>query len=161
MDPKKQALNPELKQIYERVMNTQIKPQPGAPTPTTNIPPTAQNAATPPIPNPAAATTENKPPIITTPPIPNPPAAAPTTPTAANAAPAMGTNPAIPPQPLSNTNNGFVFSGNKMKSAQPGTPAPTAGKLGAKKIPMPAIMAGIVVLIVVWGVVWALVLGLI
>lgn len=46
MDPKKQELTPELKQIYDRVMNTQVKPSPApqqAPT-ATPPPPQAQQA---------------------------------------------------------------------------------------------------------------------
>ena len=148
MDPKKQALNPELKQIYERVMNTQIKPLPGDATPTTAA--LATGATT--LATPAAPTDANKPPAAAAPPIPNPPAAIGTVPGA--------TAPSVPPKPLGTTNNGFVFSGNKMKPAQGAQP--TAGaKPAGRKIPMPVIMVGIVVFIVIWGVVWAKVLGLI
>jgi hypothetical protein len=58
MDPKKQELNPELKQIYERVMNTDVK-RPDAPSPGTPPPQAAPQPQTqPPVsaaPQPQAA----------------------------------------------------------------------------------------------------------
>lgn len=55
MDPKKQDLNPELKQIYDRVMNTQVPnkpvnppaPQAAAPTPVEQTPPVPAQPAMP------------------------------------------------------------------------------------------------------------------
>ncbi len=40
MDPKKQDLNPELKQIYDRVMNTQVPNKPSGTEPLQNVTPT-------------------------------------------------------------------------------------------------------------------------
>jgi hypothetical protein len=59
MDPKKQDLNPELKEIYNRVMNTQIKPPAN--------PPVQQAASQGPIQSlaPSAPTIDNKPLVFT------------------------------------------------------------------------------------------------
>lgn len=84
MDPKKQELNPELKEIYDRVMNTQVKnPQnttastavsAGAPQPGSFAPPVGgaqsapQNPSAPPPPQtsaPVSPNLENKPFIFT------------------------------------------------------------------------------------------------
>jgi hypothetical protein len=64
MDSKKQELSPELKQVYERVMNTQVAKDTAAPgTPATSAPQTpapavaAPSVQTQPSPQPSAAPT--------------------------------------------------------------------------------------------------------
>lgn len=145
MDPKKQNLTPELKQIYDRVMNTQVKkPEPAAPVaaPTTT---TAPNAAPQ---TPVAAAN------------PNP------TPTTAPQQPQPGGNvgnnaflSSTPPRPLTGDKT-FVFTGNKMTTAQGTTEVHAPGTVAKKKISPPILIAGIVVGVVVWALIWAKVFGL-
>jgi hypothetical protein len=138
MDPKKQDLSPELKEVYERVMNTQA-PAAGAPT-TPNAAPqsgvTQPTTPQPTPPTPAAPTTVVAP-------------ATPETPKPAEGAPQVVT-PATP-GPTS-----FSFSGNKMTTPQ-GTTTSNSAK---KKLPPFVIPIGVVVLIIAWAALWAKVFGL-
>ncbi len=146
MDPKKQQnLTPELKQIYERVMNTQVKKD------------TPQASATP---QPATTTT-------------TPPPASPTTPPE-NTAPATPQTPqapaqneaflsSVPPRPITDSSKPFVFTGKAPKPeehAQQPSGSPTATPTKSKKISTPIIVVLVVVLVIVWGVFWAKLLGL-
>lgn len=136
MDPKKQDLSPELKEVYERVMNTQAKPTTGgAPAPAPTVPQAAPTPSpsmpTPPAPAPAAPTPEAAPPTPT-----------PTTQTIEPTTPAPST---------------FAFSGNKMTSPQGTAAKDTAGK---KKIPPFVIPIGVVVLVIAWAALWAKIFGL-
>jgi hypothetical protein len=76
MDPKKQELHPELKQIYDRVMSTDVKRAPaGTPAPAsqpgpTVAAPTAPNIPSAPSPAPAPEPTGPAPFLPTTPPKP-------------------------------------------------------------------------------------------
>ncbi len=140
MDSKKQNLTPELKQIYDRVMNTQVEAKPAtgtAPTPQTPPPPAAA-------------------PITTTPPL----NTATTTPEAPKSAmkitpPAGGVQ--APGAATMNTDKPFVFSGNKVTTPQGTTSVKVEGSKGVSGV----VIAGlVVVLLVVWGVFWAKLLGL-
>lgn len=133
MDQKKQDLNPELKQIYERVMNTQVsKPET----------PIAGSATPPPPATPDAASAQTAPP----PPQPNPTGA----PFISNAA----------PKPITE-NKTFVFTGNKIVTPQNQPHAPANTATPAKKgVTGPIIGVLVVILVVVWGVFWAKIFAL-
>lgn len=145
MDPKKQELNPELKQIYDRVMNTQAaRPQQPAPSaqPQPGTPTVPSQTLTPPI---------------VTPPQPVP---------SGGAVPAPQNVPgqSVTPQPIVPNSGSFVFTGNKViapKNDGKAQPAAGAQKFAAKKgFSGKLITVGLVLLIVVWGVVWAKIFGL-
>lgn len=145
MDPKKQQnLTPELKQIYERVMNTQVKKdEPQAPAPQST------SSTTPP---PAAPTI----PVATS--------STPTTPTVPQA-PAQNEAflSSVPPRPITDSSKPFVFTGKAPKPeehAQQPSGSPSATPTKSKKISTPIIAVLVIVLVVVWGVFWAKLLGL-
>ena len=140
MDQKNQNLTPELKQIYNRVMNTQVK-QPPAPAASTGpittpsnggqvTPPTPQTTTPQPIAQPSSLPT-NQP---------------------------SGTLPSVPPRPLTDDKKPFVFNGKvegEQNDTQPGTHAAEG-----KKISGSVIVLGVAVLIIVWGLLWAKIFGL-
>ncbi len=171
MDPKKQQMNPELQQIYDRVMSTSATPKAN---PTTPAAPGVQPA------QPAAAATT---PAVHTPmSMPMPPAAAagvinPPTPATPTSTPAFGlpqapTNPGAAPvagapgavatpadangKPISS--GSFVFNGNKVVNSDK-TKAAT-GTASGKKIPGFLIPIGIIILVVAWAALWAKIFGL-
>lgn len=143
MDPKKQDLSPELKEVYERVMNTRA-PTPAAPTTpnATPQPAAAQPSVVPPTSQPTPAVPAAPTPVVAPP--------TPEAPKPADGASAQVVTPAAP-GPTS-----FSFSGNKMTTPQ-GTTTNNAAK---KKIPPFAIPIGVVVLIIAWAALWAKVFGL-
>lgn len=149
MDPKKQDLNPELKEIYDRVMNTQVKPN--APTATTPPPQTPTSAATPIASAPSAVPPIGSPVM--------PPAGSPTTPQ-----PNQGPTQAGIPQPGVESKP-FVFTGNKVTTPQ-ATTSPQLNQAqihtsSGKKLSTPVIAVLVVILIVVWALFWAKIFGLI
>jgi len=150
----KQNLTPELKQAYDRIMNT--------PAPTKNIPVATQPGTagpqaptpTPPIPTPGPSVT---PPTAT----PNTPIATPNTtpqPTPTHA-PFLSS---IPPRPVTQTGS-FAFSDKKVQQAPTPTPAAHPGAVAGgtsavvvnKKLSGPIVAILIVVLVVVWTLFWA------
>lgn len=147
MDQKKQNLTPELKEIYDRVMNTQVQNTPGAPMNG------ADAAKTPPIPENHPQNTMAAPSMPQA--TPNPTPVPPPPPTSAPA-PSSAPNPAAP-NPIGKSSN-FVFTGNKMT-----TPAGTTTvqvNTGGKKISGMVIVGLVVVLLAVWAVFWAKIFGL-
>lgn len=156
MDPKKQQnLTPELKQIYERVMNTQVSPN-------TPPAPSAQTAT----PNPAmpAASFVMPPQPMQAQPVPE----IPTMPQAANpAAQPLPNNPmqeSIPAQdqggiaqkPLSANPQPFVFSNKAPSAPQAADPNQPFVAMNKPKKKMSNMIIGIlvVVLIAVWTLFW-------
>lgn len=162
MDPKKQALTPELKQIYDRVMSTQVSGQQAAATTTPSTP--QQTATTPPVvpSTPEPTTTLGDLASVTTPPVATPVVPVSSAPVTPPPAPVDNTFlSSTPPRPLADTKP-FVFSGkvekpkeeahNDTVHAQPAT-----GKKMSSKI----IVMLVGVLVVVWGLFWAKFFGLI
>ncbi|KKQ96068.1 MAG: hypothetical protein A3C27_01450 [Candidatus Levybacteria bacterium RIFCSPHIGHO2_02_FULL_39_36] len=151
MDPKKN-LTPELKQIYDRVMNTQVK-KPENPTETPSGP------ITNPVPSPIEANVTPSPLPSQEPiqqPSPNPAAPSPI-----NTAP---TNEAflssVPPRPLTDTKP-FVFTGNKISSPQVKTETGNQAHVSQnKKLSGKIVAMFVVVLIVIWTLIWAKFFGL-
>ena len=134
MDPKKQELNPELKQIYERVMNTQVGAPASPQSPISEQAPTQSVPPHPAIQTPAKATTN-----VTQDPF---QASAPQ-------GPAVDTKP-------------FVFTGNKVTTPQEThTPQSQSAAVISKKMSEPIIAVLALILIVVWGLFWAKFFGLI
>lgn len=135
MDPKKQELNPDLKQIYERVMSTDVKrnetpgaasaPAPEGPQPAPAVPPPAQ----------APAPQE---PSMTV---------APQTPQAAGPVPYL---PSTPPRTQT------------AKTSEPAVKPGTAAKKSDGNYLFSGKLIAILVVVglVLWGVVWAKVLNL-
>ncbi|HVZ11733.1 MAG TPA: hypothetical protein VG965_01765 [Patescibacteria group bacterium] len=166
MDPKNKALTPELKQIYDRVMNTQVNPNQGANPPTQSAPstpvaPPAQGAQgtpnmQPTAPNAQTPTMPSTPPPAATPPqmgsIGTPPPAPVTNP------PTQPTSVLSSAQPRQVPNSGsFVFNGNKVITPQGGKSAAGAQK---GSIPKAVIIALVVIVIAAWGGLWAKIFGL-
>ena len=134
MDQKKQALTPELKEIYDRVMNTQVAAPP-QPQPVT--PPTVMGATQPPqSPQPVISPTTTQ-----VPPIQN-----------------EGFLSSVPPRPLTDTKS-FVFTGNKVTTTdkQSTTQAPLAA---SKKMSNKIIAIIVGAIIIMWAVLWAMIFGL-
>ena len=155
MDPKKQQnLTPELKQIYDRVMNTQVaKPQgasqipsqPQTAAPQTSIPPQDASPASPP-----------------------PPASAPTPSAPQTQAPAVPASPAsflssMPARPITDTAKSFTFSGKVDEKTDEKTPHAPAQeqKASGKKISGKMIGFLAVGLVVIWSLFWVKFFGLI
>ena|SRR3990172_8370433 len=135
MDPKKQELNPELKEIYDRVMNTQVKSE-------------AQPQSAPSQPPPQAPQAPAAPPGTVWNPAPPPSAEAKQDPFFSP-----------PPQRSITDTKPFVFTGNKVTTPQ----EPNASQSQThtnKKISAPIIAVLVVVLIVVWALFWAKFFGL-
>ena len=134
MDPKKQALTPELKQIYDRVMNTQVAgktPAGPSPTPTTNIPNTPPPEAsgqpnTAPLSNPAAAQTGV---------VPEP-----------AAQPFLSS---VPPRPVADTKQ-FVFTGKKIETPNASMGGAQVQVNGSKKLSgkIIAVLVGVLIILV-------------
>ncbi|OGH16984.1 MAG: hypothetical protein A3C30_01900 [Candidatus Levybacteria bacterium RIFCSPHIGHO2_02_FULL_40_18] len=141
MDPKKQELNPELKQIYDRVMNTQVKTQAPTSAPAVSSQPTLSVPASPSQggQNPSA---------------PPPPASVP---------PGGASQPGASAPPVGGIQSTpFVFTGNKITTPQLSqTSQPQMNTAPAKKISGPMIAVGVVILIVIWAFFWAKIFGLI
>jgi hypothetical protein len=134
MDNKKTNLTPELKEIYDRVMNT-TAPQQAAPTP----PPPSIHAD---IPSPLNT----------------PPAAAPVIQMPTPAEDALSSTPARPVSEIDN--KAFSFSG----TAPTPPSAPQTDKSSQKKeskISLPILIVIGIVFLVVWGVFWAIIFGFI
>lgn len=163
MDDKKKNLTPELKQIYERVMNTpagartnpNAQTQPQAQTPVTASPApiqASQTAQTPPI---SQSTQPQMPPI----PAPTGPSVTPSQ-TTLPPQPAQGVSFAAP-QPV-NPSGSFVFTGKNNNTASP-APTPIAGQTMAtksgKKLSSPIIAILVGVLMIAWGIFWAKIFG--
>lgn len=153
----KQGLTPDLKQAYDRIMNT--------PAPATSAPATPPSQATspqapapqPPIPAPGPSVT--------------PPSAAPMTPNAATPTTPNATPPqqegahapflsSVPPHPVAQTGS-FSFSDKKPQTPAPAThPGAALGGTSAvvaanKKLSGPIVAILITVLVVAWTVFWA------
>ena len=144
MDQKNQNLTPELKQIYDRVMNTQVKQ-----------PPTPAAASTGPIPAPSNGGQITPP---TPQPMAQPSPASTTQPSSLPTNQPSGTLPSVPPRPLTDDKKPFVFNGKvegEQNDTQPGTHAAEG-----KKISGSVIVLGVAVLIIVWGLLWAKIFGL-
>ncbi|OGH18619.1 MAG: hypothetical protein A2868_02545 [Candidatus Levybacteria bacterium RIFCSPHIGHO2_01_FULL_40_15b] len=149
MDPKKQELNPELKEIYDRVMNTQAKSEaqsqsaPPQPLQTTSVPTPVKQAA-------PFANAENAPTAVSAPP-------------AGGAPPGTVWNPAPQPGSFASAQSApFVFTGNKVTTPQ--TPHATQSQTNlasSKKISGPIIVVLVVILIVMWALFWAKFFGVI
>lgn len=131
MDPKKQELNPELKEIYERVMNTQVKTPASSPPVT---PPPAQNPSAPTAVSPPAGGSELGS---------FAPAGA-----GAQSAPNVETKP-------------FVFTGSKITTPQDPLTSQSQTAAPGKKISGPIIIGSVVILVILWGLFWAKIFGLI
>ena len=149
MDPSKQNLSPELKEVYDRVMNTQTaKPaagaQPAAPASSMPSAPSAAPQTTPPVEPPVQAATPAMGVQTTTsaPVMPSAPSAMPSAPVAPSA-------PSASPQAPSPTT--FVFNGGKVSTPN----AKTEAASGKKKFPTFLIPVGILVLVVAWAILWA------
>lgn len=161
MDPKKQDLTPEMKQIYDRVMNTQVnKPQtPPSVSQTQPASPLSElntsQLSTPPIPESQSTTAPQE--AIQTPPV------SPATPTAQAAPDSSSESEAflssVPPRPVTD-NQSFAFSNNKVTTGTSSAPAPQVSNTSQKKFSTPVIAFGMIVLVVVWAVVWAKIFGL-
>ena len=163
MDPKKQDLNPELKQVYDRVMNTKVAAQGNAPSEQTapGTPPPPSVAPNPQNPLGAApgstspqTSQENTPQ--------SPPGASPMQGSAQ--APVQGTPQnqflsSAPPRPVAGGTGSFVFTGNKVITPQGGAQAQKTGG-GKGLFSSKIILLLVLILIAVWGVLWAKIFAL-
>ena len=169
MDTKKTNLTPELKEIYDRVMNTSSGKT------------AASAGTTPPLPT-SAVVPPVAPPTMPTPPTPSPlsaPGTMPTTPTLEMPAtpnlggsmmppigsPAEDALSSAPARPISEGNT-FSFSGTAQAPAPaslvPGaTPANTPGTKKKAKISLPVLIVLGLVFLIVWGLFWAIIFGFI
>ena len=137
MDPKKQDLNPELKQIYDRVMNTQVGSKPSG---AESLPPGQS-----PLGGGGGGAPATPPP--TQPHVPVQPAPAQTTP-----------QPVVL-QPISEPKS-FVFTGNKIVSPQGGTHTDSNVITSKKGLSGSIIAVLVVILVIAWGSFWAKIFGL-
>lgn len=148
MDPKKQELNPELKEIYDRVMNTQAKSE-------------AQPQSAPSQPPPATPQAPAAPPGTVRNPAPPPPVGQ----NILRGATAEANQDPFfspPPQRSITDTKPFVFTGNKVTTPQ--APYATQSQMNltsSKRVSGPIIAVLVVVLIVVWTLFWAKFFGLI
>ncbi len=150
MDPKKQDLTPELKEIYDRVMNVQV------PAGDKNAAPTAGVTAAPtPSDHPVVAPTIQAQTPHETEPTPQPAASNLSEPAGAKSDPFL---PSAQPRPLTDDKS-FVFTGNKITTPQGSTETHT-GAHPQKKISTPIIAAGVIVGVVIWALVWAKIFGI-
>lgn len=155
MDPKKQqSLTPELKQIYERVMNTQVSPNtpPAAPVQTATPTP---SPVTPPV---SAPVTPSQP--MPSQPVPEIPTAPPVTQPIANN-PAPNSTPAqnlggIAQKPLSANPQPFTFSNKAPSPTQAANPNQPFSATTKPKKKMSGMIIGalVVVLVAVWTLFW-------
>lgn len=135
MDPKNTDLTPELKQVYDRVMNTQIK----TPESLSATPPSSQPSAPAPLPSAPSQT----------------PSTTPSNPT-------TGQDPflsSLPPRPIADTKP-FVFTGNKVTTHEENQSSRVKSS-SSNKISVKIIGLVVVVLIVVWALFWTKLFGLI
>ena len=154
MDSKKTNLTPELKEIYDRVMNTQSAKGKPVPTPTT-----APVSTPPPPPMPPTNTPPVVPPIPQVLPQPAPSQAEP--PTLTPAEDALTSSPA---RPVSEGNT-FSFSGTvhnapvdkKIKDKK----VEAAGDKKKARLSLPILIALGVVFLIVWCIFWAVIFGFI
>lgn len=155
MDPKKQQnLTPELKQIYERVMNTQVSPNtPTAPPAQTTATNPAMQTATPTMPQPMQS--QPVPEIPTMPPAANPTVQPVTGNPMQNPTPTQDLG-GIAQKPLSANPQPFTFSNKAPSPTQAANPnQPFAATIKPKK-KMSSMIIGVlvVVLIAVWTLFW-------
>jgi len=183
---KQPNLTPELKEIYERVMNTNTQ-QPTPPAPPQNQPTTSASNQQPQ--NPSVGTVDQP---ASVPPTHNPaqPAASPSQNQPQKPAAPSGTNPpsptikppgtpqnspflsSLPPRPISGSGQSFSFSAKNGQPASHAIPEPTPNqpqnstnpttdKPPKKKLLSGKILAVLVIaLLIGWGVLWAKVFGL-
>lgn len=173
MDSKKTTLTPELKEIYDRVMNTTGASQPQKPAPADPTPP---SSSPPPITLNQLDPAKTPPPVLTPPPridpmpqalqnptIPPPPA--PASPQMPSLSPADQALTNTPLKPVTDGNT-FAFNGattdpkqqQAPQAPQANAPAPEKKK---SKISLPILIAVGAVFLIVWGVFWAVFLGII
>lgn len=163
MDSKKTNLTPELKEIYDRVMNTSRQaqkpataPTPPSPTPTTQAPPAAPTTQAPPLGMPVATS-------ISSSDAASPPSMAPTPTPAVQS---MGI-PSLPEMPttaedaLTSTPARPVTSGNTIAFSGNVKDTQTVAVKKKSKISAPILIVLGIVFIAVWGVFWAVILGLV
>lgn len=176
MDSKKANLTPELKEIYDRVMNTTGTPKPPASQPPTPQAPTPSGSTI--QPGLGQAPSQDMPSIGGNPlPPPQPDISQPQMPTAQPGggqpqldatgpagAPTFGApTPAeealssAPARPVT-TGNSFSFSGGNVKQPQK---AETAGSKKRSFISKPILIFLGIIFIAIWGVFWAIIFGLI
>ncbi len=158
MDGKKQTnLTPELKEIYDRVMNTSAAPKPAA----SPQSPSSPLASPTPPPTPASPTT----PPPTSEPTMAPLGASPTT-----SPPGIGmpnTNTAeealtsSPPRPVSQVDGTKPFSFSGTASSTPATKDTSAKSLKKPVISMPILIVLGIAFVAVWAVFWLVILGFI
>ena len=164
MDPKKQELNPELKEIYDRVMNTQVKsegqpqsapsqPPPATPQAPSAPPGTVRNPAPPPAGQSdlggATADAERDP--FFSP----PPQRAPSTAVSLHSQPGS-----LAPAGAGAQSAPFVFTGSKLTTSR----EPNASQSQTytnKKLSGPIIAVLVAVIIVAWALFWAKFFGII
>lgn len=166
MDSKKANLTPELKEIYDRVMNTTSTPKAPA-QPSQQAAPTPQNPPSPPI-QPQGMPSLSEP--IAPPPLPGPQQPPPVQPqfhgpqnseslteTSNPAEEALSSTPA---RPISN-DGVFSFSGGSVKNS-PTTQSGLSAQ-GNKKtlISKPILIILGLIFVVIWGIFWAIIFGLI
>lgn len=153
MDPKKQDLTPELKQIYDRVMNTQVANKTPAglnstpATPISNSPPTTQV--------PSTNTTNTQWQSAATPLV-NPTISQPATTPESVSQPFLSS---VPPRPITETKP-FVFTGKKIETSNASPEGNQVQANGSKKMSGKIIAASVGVLIILWSVFWAKFFGL-
>ena len=146
MDPKNQNLTPELKQIYDRVMNTEVQ-KAGAPQGSAPQTPIHTSPATPVAPPATPVSTPASPAAMPPPTIPT-----------ANPHDVLSS---APPRPLTDDKT-FVFNGSKITTPEGSTEAHAQAAPGtSKKISGKIIGLLVVVLVIVWGLFWAKLFGLI
>lgn len=148
MDNKKTNLTPELKEIYDRVMNT-TAPQKAAPTPPPT--PAQPNPLTPPPTPPIHADIPS--------PLNAPPAAAPVIPLQTPAEDALSSTPARPVSEIDN--KAFSFSGTASTPPAVSQTNKPASEKKESKLSLPVLIVIGIVFLVVWGVFWAIIFGFI
>lgn len=145
MDKKQTNLSPELKEIYDRVMNTSATPKPNVtPTPPTQTPPQADKPSHP----------ENQPAHAAAPSeMPKPGISMPSIPDAADQA--LTSSPPRPASTVDGTKP-FSFSGTASTSKNDAKPGEKKSKIS-----LPILIILGIAFIAVWGVFWLVMLGFI
>lgn len=150
MDSNKQNLTPELKAIYDRVMNTPVGSPPGG-----NPPAPGSTPPTPTPPQPPTPSSSQPPPPT--------PSEAPPVPTPATPPESAAPLPSIPPRQIDTTDKPFVFSASnkqetkqeKHDSEQPQPEAASTNEAPKKKLLSPPVMAlGGVAFLILYAVIW-------
>lgn len=178
MDSKKTNLTPELKEIYDRVMNTSGTPVAKAVTPQAPAQPVTTATSTEPNPpdtgmtNPplsptqtltpqaAPAVPEQQAPMPAQPSAPMPSMPSLEVPTMQEPTPAEQALSNTPARPVAEGNT-FAFNGTAKNPTPPATTPTEVAKKKKAKISLPVIIVLGVVFILAWGIFWAIVLGLI